>query len=232
MSGVGHCALGLVPWKTSDVVFGIVLVVVGFAITVVLAAMANPGVALGLTIIGGVGGGIILLTSWIIGPVKHGVPVGTLGLRPPDRRGSFHLLWLPLLVVGTSLAFTALYTWLLSLVGPDKLLPPEVTEEIALEGAAVVGTFAVLVLWGPLAEEVFFRGFVLGGLRGRLGSSRALLASAFVFALFHVDPRVMVPIFVTGLLLAWLYQRTGSVWSSFTAHAVQNALALSISVWA
>lgn len=232
MSSVAHSALSLVPWKSSDVAFAIALVVVGFAITVVLAAAANPGVALGLAIIGGIGGGIILLAAWIMGPLKYGAPVGTLGLRPPDRRGSFHLLWLPLLVVGASLGSAALYTWLLSLVGPDKLLPPEVTEEIILDGRAVVCTFAVLVLWGPLAEEVFFRGFVLGGLRGWLGPPRAVLASSLVFALFHVDPRVMVPIFVTGLLLAWLYRRTGSVWSSFTAHAAQNGLALSITIWA
>ena len=84
---------------------------------------------------------------------------------------------------------------------------------------------------GPLAEEIFFRGFVLSGLAGRWGFLPAAIASSLLFALAHIDPRVMVPIFVIGLFLAWLYHKTGSIWSSFAAHGSWNALALSISVW-
>jgi membrane protease YdiL (CAAX protease family) len=39
---------------------------------------------------------------------------------------------------------------------------------------------------------------------------------------------VMVPIFITGFLLAWLYWRTGSLWAAIGAHAGQNALALGV----
>lgn len=228
---VRETALRPVPWKTSDVVLGIILVVVAFAIAIILAVLAGPGEALALTIVGAASG-LILVTTWIIGPVHHRVPLGTLGLRLPDSRGPFHLLLLPMLVVGASLAFVALYAGLLTLVGLDNFLPPSVPDEIVLDGPALIGSFAVVALLGPLAEEVFFRGFVLPGLRMRLGVPGALVTSSLIFALFHVDPRVMVPIFGIGILLAWLYHKTGSLWSCFVAHASFNALSLSVAVWA
>jgi membrane protease YdiL (CAAX protease family) len=54
----------------------------------------------------------------------------------------------------------------------------------------------------------------------------AIAASALVFSAFHLSLGVLVPIFITGLLLAWLYWRTGSLWAAIGAHAGQNALAL------
>ena len=231
MNHVSQTKLLPIPWTASDVFLGIVIVVVGFAVTFVLVAMAQPSVALAVVLVGGVGAGIILASVWAIGLLRYGRPLSTLGLKMPDSLTPLHLVGLPLLTVGASLAFAVLYTTLLSQVGPDKILPPDVSEEIALGGYAVIATVGVIVLLGPLAEEVFFRGFVFAGLVRRLGMSRALAASSLIFALFHVDPRVMVPIFVTGLLLAWLYHKTGSLWGSFVAHATQNAVALSASLW-
>ena len=46
-----------------------------------------------------------------------------------------------------------------------------------------------------------------------------------------MDPGVLVPIFITGFLLAWLYHRTGSLWPNIVAHAGQNALALVVTIF-
>ena len=51
------------------------------------------------------------------------------------------------------------------------------------------------------------------------------MASA-VFAAAHASLAVVLPLFVIGLLLSWLYLRTGSIWPPFAAHAAQNLLAL------
>ena len=40
--------------------------------------------------------------------------------------------------------------------------------------------------------------------------------------------RAMAPIFFAGLLLSWLYLKTGSIWPSFVAHALQNLIAVSM----
>ena len=229
MNVIRKSELRPVPWKTFDVAMGIALVVVGLVVLVIiyLAVISDPQSGVGFIIAGGATGGILILGSLVIGPVRYGASLGSLGLKPQAPSSYFHLI-LPLLVLAASLAFSVLYASLMSLLGWDVLESP--LEELDLEGPTVIGGLAlVVVLWGPLAEEVFFRGFVFSGLMGQMGFARAAVASSLLFALFHLDPRVMVPIFVTGMLLAWLYHRTGSLWSCCAAHAMQNALAFSIS---
>jgi hypothetical protein len=88
-----------------------------------------------------------------------------------------------------------------------------------------VGRFIIVGL-GPLAEETFFRGFLLGSLAPRLGGAGAAVVSSLLFALAHLTPGVMVPIFILGLLLSWLYLKTRSIVPGLIAHSAQNALAL------
>ena len=218
-----------VPWKTSDVAIGIALVVAGLVVLIIIygATGADPQSGTGFAIIGVAADVILILASSIVGPLRYGVSLGSLGLRPPAFRGMLPLI-LPLVVLAASLIFAGLYGGLLEVMGWDNLKPEPVPEDIMLEGTAIIGSFVLVVIWGPLAEEVFFRGFVFSGVRPRTGVAVAVVASALLFALFHVDPRVMVPIFVTGALLAWLYHKTGSLWGCFVAHGLQNAIAFSV----
>ncbi len=78
----------------------------------------------------------------------------------------------------------------------------------------------------PVAEEVFFRGFLYAGLRGRWGLGWGLAVSALIFGLAHLMPGVLVPIALLGVVLAWLYEVTGSLWPSILLHMAINGLAL------
>ena len=232
---IGGSVLSPVPWKTSDVAIGTVTLIIVGLLVILIVRVAGSGdseldMGSQLAIVGGISGVIMLLIPWLIGPARYRAPLGSLGLRMPVPKSPIQLL-LPVLVLIASLTFTGIYGAVISVLGWDT--PQSLPEGLDLEGPGVIGVLAVVVvLWVPLAEEVFFRGFVLSGLVGNLGTVGAAIVSSLVFALFHVDPKMMVPIFVTGLLFAWLYSRTGSVWSCVAAHAMQNALALSISIWA
>ncbi len=233
MNVIGGSKLCPVPWKTSDVVIGVVALVIVFLAILIVSLAASGDSELdvwpGLAIIGGLSGVIMLLISWLIGPARYRVPLSSLGLKLPVPQSRTQLL-LPVLVLIASLTFTGIYGAIISALGWDT--PQSLPEGLDLEGPRAIGTLAVVVvLWVPLAEEVFFRGFMLPGLVGNLGLVGAAIASSLVFAIFHVDPKLMVPIFVTGLLFAWLYNRTGSVWSCFAPHAMQNGLALSFGIW-
>ena len=117
------------------------------------------------------------------------------------------------------------------LTGLENLQPDQgITEDAILGGAGAVASVLMIVVIGPFTEEVFFRGFIFPALRARLGLGLALVVSGAIFAVFHVDPKVMLPIFVTGVMLAWLYHKTGSIWPPLVAHALQNALALAVSL--
>lgn len=99
-------------------------------------------------------------------------------------------------------------------------------------------TLLIVVFLAPFVEEVLFRGLVFGTLRSR---SRALayLVSCVLFALLHVWQfavvgrdaayfSLMVQYLVPGAVLAWAYDRTGTLWTSILLHAAANGL----SVWA
>lgn len=77
---------------------------------------------------------------------------------------------------------------------------------------------------GPMIEEVFFRGFAYPAFRRRMGVGAALVASAAIFSLVHLNLVAFVPIVLLGVFLAYLYERTGSLIPSMTAHAVHNTI--------
>ena len=95
-------------------------------------------------------------------------------------------------------------------------------------------TLLIVVFLAPFVEEVLFRGLVFGNLKSK---SRvvAYLVSCLLFALLHVWQFavvqrdityfwLMVQYLVPGLVLAWAYDHTGTLWSSILLHAAANAL--------
>jgi uncharacterized protein len=122
------------------------------------------------------------------------------------------------------------------------LLVPTETEQQVLQDIAAEKDTAILIAQGilviafaPISEEVFFRGFVFGGLRGRVGFWPAAIASGVFFGLIHLlggSWEVIPPLAAFGVLLAWLYEKTGSIWPSVLMHALQNAIAFAVTVTA
>ena len=90
-------------------------------------------------------------------------------------------------------------------------------------GAFTVG---ILVVVGPAAEEIFFRGFLLAAFVQGIGVIPGLIVASAIFAVAHGDLTVLLPTFASGAVLSWLYLRTRSLWPGFLAHAGQNSLAV------
>lgn len=88
-------------------------------------------------------------------------------------------------------------------------------------GPMLIGAF-VLILAGPVVEELVFRGFLLEALRGR-GQRVAALASAAAFSVAHLRFSQFRYYVAVGLVLAFLYLRRGLV-ASITAHAAFNGM--------
>lgn len=84
----------------------------------------------------------------------------------------------------------------------------------------------VAVIFAPFVEEVFFRGFLFQGLRQRYGWIIAMLVSSAIFAAAHLDLVVLIPTFVLGCVLAYMYHRSNSVWPGIILHFFVNAFGL------
>jgi membrane protease YdiL (CAAX protease family) len=155
-----------------------------------------------------------------------------LGLRPmPLER----VLGIGLLTGVGGLIVTALLQLLLQQVG----LRANQSEQFEFVRSADPLAFTLVLLsaavTAPFVEELFFRGMLFGLYRRRQPLWVAYVVSGLLFASLHLVPMVMNPsqmaglgigIFVLGTLLAWVYQRTGSLYPSIVAHAVNNATGL------
>jgi membrane protease YdiL (CAAX protease family) len=82
------------------------------------------------------------------------------------------------------------------------------------------------VVAAPIGEELLFRGLLYRSLRNRMGIALAVGLSAAVFGVMHWwfgDPAVLIfPRVALGVLLALLYEGTGSLYPSMLLHAWVN----------
>ena len=97
-------------------------------------------------------------------------------------------------------------------------------------------TLLIVVLLAPFVEEVLFRGLVFGNLKGK-SRTVAYVVSCALFALLHVWQfavvyqdvtyfLLMLQYLVPGAVLAWVYDRSGTLWTSIALHALTNALSV------
>ncbi len=215
-----------VPWGPRQVGLALlgllVLWGIGSALLGILPIDSDTSAYWPLAVAGILEGGFLLL-AWWLGPGRRRAPMALLGFR--QTRGS--LLGWALAVLLLSLLLTSIYVLLVESIGPDRLLPPGLPDELRLQEVPVFA-FLVVALWGPLTEEPFFRGFVFPGLASRWGIPAGAIGSSLLFAAIHGASGLLVPAFISGLLLVWVYRRTGSLWPGVLAHSAQNAIALAV----
>jgi len=108
-------------------------------------------------------------------------------------------------------------------------------EQVApgLSPLAVVSLVLLAVVIAPISEELFFRGVLFRTVRDRHGFWPAALASAIPFGLVHYVPSPAIDALVlqltmvfTGIGLAWIYERRGSIVASMVAHMAFNVVGL------
>lgn len=80
--------------------------------------------------------------------------------------------------------------------------------------------FAALV--GPVIEELFFRGFMYSALKKYARPFLSAFITAAIFAVLHTNIVGFLPIMVLGLLLAFLYEKTGTLVAPITVHIMHN----------
>lgn len=209
-----------VPWSVRDVWLGLAVFGLLLAVILPLALLARSRsleLDLGLAI--SLGELLLLVPAWLLGVRKYGVGWDRLGLR--GFQGEMLGLGCGLMLL--SLAFNFAYALFLGLFGlriqPD-LIP--IFEQLSSPWFLLIGGAII----APIVEEIFFRGFVFGGLRPRYGWQRAALISAALFAVIHFVPTAVIPIFILGYIFAYLYHRSDSIWPAILMHAATNALSL------
>jgi membrane protease YdiL (CAAX protease family) len=80
------------------------------------------------------------------------------------------------------------------------------------------------VIAAPLCEEIVFRGYFYPVLKRTAGTWAAAFSSALVFAAAHGSLTALLPLFLFGLVLVFVYEKTGSIWAPIAVHFCFNGL--------
>ena len=94
----------------------------------------------------------------------------------------------------------------------------------------ILGTpwgYFVIGLLAPLSEEIVMRGAILKELlkSEKLPVWASITISAVMFSVIHMNPAQMPHAFLIGLLLGWMYWRTGSILPGVAYHWANNSIA-------
>jgi membrane protease YdiL (CAAX protease family) len=89
-------------------------------------------------------------------------------------------------------------------------------------------TVLLAVVLAPIIEELLFRGWIYTALRARYSYVFVLLFTAGTFAVAHFERTGIyaLVVFPVGLVLGWMRERTGSVFSTMAMHAIYNGSAV------
>lgn len=152
--------------------------------------------------------------------------VETFGLRLPPWRG-----WLAaILLGGSSWALAHQFVALQARVAPpsDALREAFRIMEAQLVAAPLWQVLLLLAVVPAVAEELFFRGFLLSGLSQGLRKWPAILFSALIFGIFHfIMDRVPVTALL-GVALGYLCWQTRSIWPAMLFHLMHNGLLMTL----
>lgn len=208
-----------VPWTARDVWSGmgcmglwmLILVILQFALS-----RLNVKVEMGVFLI--FSEVVLILPVWLLGIRKYGVRWERIGLR----RFAPRFIGLGMALLGASYLFNIVYSLLV-------LTPLHQTMQGDLMNTLGKSTWSIWLWVGgvavaPFVEEVFFRGFIFGGLRNRYTWQTAAVMSAALFSLVHLQWTSILPIFVIGFFLAYLYERSHSIWPGIMVHMLINGL--------
>jgi membrane protease YdiL (CAAX protease family) len=166
-----------------------------------------------------IGAALLMARTWAAPTPAH------FGLRPaPIGRalGYAVLAWIAFYL------FTAVFIAVLGLSPSQE----DIAEQLGVAGTSGLVAIAILVtVIAPVAEEFFFRGFFYGALRNWKGPWPAALITGTVFGAIHAggsQAAYLVPLGVFGVLLCFVYERTGSLWPCIALHCANNTLAFGV----
>lgn len=236
--------VGVVPWTFAQTIIGVSVTLVPWLLVVIgsqllapksptptkpLSTSADISAAVTIAIYTALVEGVFLLAPayYVIRRRGAGVSVRD-GLRALGLRGVSWGSAIVAFVGGVVAIFVA--TLVYSVIVTVLHLPLQTNAQTLEDQAryAPITTFALLavsVLIAPICEELFFRGFLFGGLLRGMPALVAVVVSALVFAIAHGDLGSFAVLLAIGLTLAVVRWRVGSIWPSVALHACNNATA-------
>jgi uncharacterized protein len=221
-----------VPWGIADVFrVSIIVLFSGYALSVagaIIFKRLNFNMDLNLRMILGtvfvdIAAGITILYFIL---VKYKEKISSLGIVS----GGFYKNILSgitayIFILPSLIAVLVLSVLFLDMIGYK--MPPQPVFDMFIEekrsNVILFLTVFVSVL-GPMIEEIFFRGFLYSAVKKSFGVIAGVILSGALFSLLHVNIAGFLPIMILGVLMALLYEATGSLVAPITIHILHNSI--------
>ncbi|MFH1395547.1 MAG: type II CAAX endopeptidase family protein, partial [Candidatus Omnitrophota bacterium] len=155
---------------------------------------------------------------------KYKQNIETVGLTSKSFMKSIFYAVVGYIALGPILALIMTGTFFVTELFHYKPQVQPIVQIFVKENNLTVLFFSTLFagIFGPIAEETFFRGFMYSAIKKGVGIWGAMVITSAVFALLHAHAVGFLPIMALGLLLAYLYEKTGSLTASITVHVMHN----------
>jgi membrane protease YdiL (CAAX protease family) len=166
----------------------------------------------------------LIVTAATFGAGSSKTLVENLRLRLPEQRRVLAF------AIPIAAWITLVTVWRFTPFNP--VVHPEAPDHVAnihvALGSYAFLTLAYLAVLVPIAEEILFRGLIVTYVGNATNIAIAILLSALVFALFHIDPHyfsINQVFFIAclGILLSTTVAVTHSIWPAAILHAMNNA---------
>jgi membrane protease YdiL (CAAX protease family) len=125
--------------------------------------------------------------------------------------------------LGLALLLAVLYDLISFIMG--RPLVPDYMVKVYQNPGNLIWLWSAIVLAAPLFEEVFFRGFLLEGIRNtKLGALGAALLTSLLWTIIHLQYGTyeLAHIFILGVFLALARLRTSSLYTALAIHVFLN----------
>ncbi len=168
-------------------------------------------------------------TAYLLGILRNKISWKQLGIKPVIWRWEYILLAgiLAVALMPIRSAIGLFFQWLIE-GGFDSLVQ---RENLFSAGGLTWGgffiTFIGIGILAPISEELYFRGLIHHWFRERWGMWASIIASSVFFGLAHFDSvGVLVSSFIMGIVMAYVYERTKTLWITIAIHVITNSIAV------
>jgi len=164
---------------------------------------------------------LMIGTVWFFALHRRKARLRDLGLKYYSIGKTIWYSFVSLLAI---FAISFIYVFVLNSV--FGIEAPSSKIEVLVRNRSISNTvlLAVVALIGPVIEEVFFRGFLYSAFKKSWGVLPALFLSSVLFSIAHLEIYSFIPLFIIGWLLAYIFEKTQSIFPAIFLHASYNLI--------
>jgi membrane protease YdiL (CAAX protease family) len=220
-------------WWEALGVYLLVFFIAGFAVIPVFQLIDPEDLA---AIVASLVASLVIVAGLVIW-LQRTQPGWPAVMGPPERWASeirAGVVWALVLYPAVVFVVGSVVNLLLRAISGEIVRAPEqIPQHLSSFGIAVTLLYGTVV--APLGEEFFFRGVLFRSIRDRHGFWAGALGSSVVFGLIHYMPGpglnailLMTVMVFTGIGLAWIYERRGTIVAPMAAHVTFNVIGVTL----